>query len=60
MLRSLLSCLRVAAALLAVSALAQQARQLTPQAIEHIQAGLQARQENRLEDEVRDSKSWSA
>ena len=47
MLRSLLSCLRVAAVLLAVSALAQQARQLTPQAIQHIQAGLQARQENR-------------
>jgi len=45
----------VAAALLAVTALAQQKqRELTPQAIEHIQAGLQARQENRLEDEVRE------
>jgi hypothetical protein len=51
----------VAAALLAVTALAQQKqRELTPQAIQHIQAGLQARQENRLEDEVRDSKSWWA
>ena len=54
--RSLLNLSCVAAALLAVTALAQQkkARDLTPQAIEHIQAGLQARQENRLEDEVRE------
>ncbi len=55
MLRSLLNFFRVAAVLLAVTALAQQkARELTPQAIEHIQAGLLARQENRLEDEVRE------
>ena len=51
--RIFLSCLPVAAGLLAVSALAQQAQQLSPKAIEHIQAGLEARQENRLEDEVR-------
>ena len=52
--RTFLSCLRVAAGLLAVSALAQQARELSPQAIAHIQAGLAARQENRLDDEVRE------
>ncbi len=52
--RTFLSCLRLAAALLAVSALAQQAQKLSPQAIAHIQAGLAARQENRLDDEVRE------
>ena len=52
--RTFRHCLRLAAALLAVSALAQRAQQLSPQAIEHIEAGLKARQENRVDDEVRE------